>query len=298
MPRQINVSHFIDNLNSFDNSVDASNTSLNDSVTQGHPQEEDLSIFSNTHFFDFDMGCSTDISVSVDDLLMQQEKQLQSKASEVLPVASSSNTSSPSEFQLDNFDFGLSAQLDNIQQYSLANELLPADNFITPPAPTGSKRKLAPALPGQGRQNSIPALPSTQNKVSPVESGIKKRKMSVASPAVAEASPAFSETSPDLSNMDESQRSVAEEDKRRRNTAASARFRVKKKMREQQMERAAKELQEKVLTLETKVMQLEMENKWLKNLVVEKNEARDISDLHTMKSKILSGVKTESGDSN
>ena len=61
------------------------------------------------------------------------------------------------------------------------------------------------------------------------------------------------------------------------------------------MERTAKELQDKVQSLETKIVQLEMENKWLKNLVVEKNEARDVSDLLDMKSKILASrdVKSE-----
>lgn len=80
---------------------------------------------------------------------------------------------------------------------------------------------------------------------------------------------------------------VAEEDKRRRNTAASARFRVKKKLREQEMERTTKDLQDKVKSMETRIMQLEMENRWLKNLVVEKNEARNTTELHDMKKKIL-----------
>jgi Basic region leucine zipper len=66
-------------------------------------------------------------------------------------------------------------------------------------------------------------------------------------------------------------RLAAEEDKRRRNTAASARFRVKKKQREQALERTVKEVNDKNTALEAKVDQLEMENKWLKNLITEKN---------------------------
>lgn len=73
-----------------------------------------------------------------------------------------------------------------------------------------------------------------------------------------------------LSPEDKS-RVAAEEDKRRRNTAASARFRVKKKQREQALERTVKEVQEKNSKLEAKVTQLEMENKWLKDLITEKN---------------------------
>jgi hypothetical protein len=76
-------------------------------------------------------------------------------------------------------------------------------------------------------------------------------------------------------NFEEASRQAAEEDKRRRNTAASARFRIKKKQREQALEKSAKEMSEKVTSLESKVQQLEMENKWLKNLLVEKNEGND-----------------------
>jgi hypothetical protein len=72
--------------------------------------------------------------------------------------------------------------------------------------------------------------------------------------------------------MDEAARVAAEEDKRRRNTAASARFRIKKKQREQALEKSAKEMTDKAHRLETKVHQLELENKWLKSLITEKNE--------------------------
>jgi hypothetical protein len=64
---------------------------------------------------------------------------------------------------------------------------------------------------------------------------------------------------------------AAEEDKRRRNTAASARFRIKKKQREQALERTAREMSEKAGALETRVRELEMEIKWLRGLIVEKD---------------------------
>jgi hypothetical protein len=73
-------------------------------------------------------------------------------------------------------------------------------------------------------------------------------------------------------SIEESSRLAVEEDKRRRNTAASARFRVKKKQREQALERAVHEATEVKSALETRVTQLEMENRWLKNLLTEKNE--------------------------
>ena len=69
---------------------------------------------------------------------------------------------------------------------------------------------------------------------------------------------------------------AAEEDKRRRNTAASARCRVKKKQREQALEKQAKDMSDKVSALESKVQQLEMENKWLKGLITDKNDGKPI----------------------
>ncbi|CAG8556854.1 26673_t:CDS:1 [Racocetra persica] len=64
---------------------------------------------------------------------------------------------------------------------------------------------------------------------------------------------------------------AAEEDKRRRNTAASARFRIKKKMREQALERTAKEMTSKAEAFENRIKELEMEVKWLRSLIVEKD---------------------------
>ncbi|KZT29164.1 hypothetical protein NEOLEDRAFT_1128750 [Neolentinus lepideus HHB14362 ss-1] len=60
----------------------------------------------------------------------------------------------------------------------------------------------------------------------------------------------------------------AAEDKRRRNTAASARFRLKKKEREQALEKKAKELEIRVTELERECEGLRRENGWLKGLVV------------------------------
>ncbi|KAF2737297.1 bZIP transcription factor-like protein [Polyplosphaeria fusca] len=77
--------------------------------------------------------------------------------------------------------------------------------------------------------------------------------------------------------LDEQARLAAEEDKRRRNTAASARFRVKKKQREAALEKNAKAMSEKLTYLESRVQQLETENVWLKGLITEKNGGRSSS---------------------
>ena len=78
---------------------------------------------------------------------------------------------------------------------------------------------------------------------------------------------------------EEKSRLAAEEDKRRRNTAASARFRVKKKQREQALEKTLKEATDKSSKLEARLSQLETENKWLKGLILEKNGLQSKEDM-------------------
>lgn len=76
-------------------------------------------------------------------------------------------------------------------------------------------------------------------------------------------------------SFEDQSRLAAEEDKRRRNTAASARFRIKKKQREQALEKSAKDMTDKVTALENRINLLETENRWLKNLVMEKNDGNE-----------------------
>ncbi|KAG0088926.1 hypothetical protein BGZ93_005497 [Podila epicladia] len=83
---------------------------------------------------------------------------------------------------------------------------------------------------------------------------------------------------------------AAEEDKRRRNTAASARFRHKKRLREQVLEKTAKEMTAKSELLEIRVRELEMEIKWLRGLIVEK----DSRMLETLPSSEVSSVAAAS----
>lgn len=71
-----------------------------------------------------------------------------------------------------------------------------------------------------------------------------------------------------------SSKPLSKEDKRRRNTAASARFRIKKKLREQALQSTAFEMTEKATRMEQRVNELEREIKWLKALLVEKSEER------------------------
>ncbi|PWN34790.1 uncharacterized protein FA14DRAFT_114560, partial [Meira miltonrushii] len=57
------------------------------------------------------------------------------------------------------------------------------------------------------------------------------------------------------------------EDKRRRNTAASARFRMKKKQREAALESHTKELQDEMSELRAELEKVRNENQWLKGLI-------------------------------
>jgi hypothetical protein len=143
------------------------------------------------------------------------------------------------------------------------------------------------SLPPQPHHNAYPIAPSftspTDAVVSPVTPGFDgnstatKRKLSTL-----DGHEQFS---------DEAARQAAEEDKRRRNTAASARFRIKKKQREQQLEKTAKEMSDRVAQLETKLQQLERENTWLKGLITEKNGGKSTSELSALiqKKELMGG---------
>jgi hypothetical protein len=73
-------------------------------------------------------------------------------------------------------------------------------------------------------------------------------------------------------DIDEEAARAVEREKRLRNTAASARFRIKKKRREQEVEEKIRELTERESALDVEVSRLEMENKWLRDLLVDKTE--------------------------
>jgi len=93
-------------------------------------------------------------------------------------------------------------------------------------------------------------------------------------------------------SFEDASRLAAEEDKRKRNTAASARFRIKKKQREQALEKSAKEMTDKVTALENRISALETENKWLKSLVTEKHGGKDDILKKLLKEFSAQGIKT------
>ncbi|KAL2312163.1 hypothetical protein POMI540_4346 [Schizosaccharomyces pombe] len=60
---------------------------------------------------------------------------------------------------------------------------------------------------------------------------------------------------------------AAARERRRKNTEASARFRLKKKLREKHLEKTVEEYELKIARLEAKVHELEMETRFLRNLI-------------------------------
>lgn len=78
-----------------------------------------------------------------------------------------------------------------------------------------------------------------------------------------------------------------EKDKKKRNTAASARFRIKKKLKEQEMERTLKALTERVQAYNSRIQQLEFENKCLKGLIIEKNERKSDDMVRSIRQRSL-----------
>lgn len=76
-------------------------------------------------------------------------------------------------------------------------------------------------------------------------------------------------------------------DKRRRNTAASARFRVKKKLKEKQMEEKITSLTELIAKFESKIESLQLENKLLKKVINDQGSEKSDYELKLLKEKIL-----------
>ncbi|CAL1706228.1 unnamed protein product [Somion occarium] len=106
--------------------------------------------------------------------------------------------------------------------------------------------------------NPTPANPSAPKRA-------RTARLSV---SVSEQGSPESPLSPESDDKSNSTPLNAAEDKRRRNTAASARFRLKKKEREAALEKKAKELEVRVSELEKECEALRRENGWLKGLVV------------------------------
>ncbi|KAF9116202.1 hypothetical protein BGX27_004309 [Mortierella sp. AM989] len=139
--------------------------------------------------------------------------------------------------------------------------------FQTPAAiaPATTLVALAPKSPTTASASAIAAA-ATAASAAATAAALAAEDMDSSNEHEKSAADSFSKDDPDYL-----QKVAAEEDKRRRNTAASARFRYKKKLREQALEQTAKEQTARAEALEARVKELEMEVKWLRGLIVEKD---------------------------
>ncbi|KAF4945929.1 hypothetical protein FGADI_11590 [Fusarium gaditjirri] len=260
-----NVSQYLRDLNAINHQE----------TTQEEPfnMEEDLALFTNTRFFDFETGQNTDYQaqpLKVD----IEAPQSTSPSDGMTPAPSVVGDINPSSFDFIQGDFSFPDFTSTYPSTPLNGFADGAQNFpsMQPNAPSGYQPvQQQQQAPHYGQQAT--PQPSTEKRGS--ESGPGAGRGSL--------------------NFEEASRHAAEEDKRRRNTAASARFRIKKKQREQALEKSAKEMSEKVSVLESKVQQLEMENKWLKNLLVEKNEGND--EIVTLWKEFAASKSTDKSES-
>ncbi|KAI8078994.1 uncharacterized protein B0P05DRAFT_571670 [Gilbertella persicaria] len=133
---------------------------------------------------------------------------------------------------------------------------LPTTTSIAPlPVPIAARQVLMPKPPVVPANIFSTLLASQQQPLVP-----KKTTAGVKRPATEE---------PELKTEENVN---PDEDKRRRNTAASARFRIKKKMREQAMEESVREMTIKSDKLQDRVNQLESEIKFLRSLLLDKTK--------------------------
>ncbi|KAM0276975.1 hypothetical protein ACHAQH_006210 [Verticillium albo-atrum] len=212
--------------------------------------EDDLAMFTNTQFFDFETGQNTDYQAPP----AKPESEVPSSAVTTVgddltsPLGDLSNLDfmATGDFNFDNFNSyhgpgvpSFHEGLGNLQPL----QPNPQQHYAPPSMPQQQNAYVPPPTPGAGDSRKGSVVLNTANR--PIQ------------------------------GFEEHSRVAAEEDKRRRNTAASARFRIKKKQREQALEKSAKDMSDKVSALESRINLLETENRWLKNLVMEKNDGNE-----------------------
>ncbi|KAH7157009.1 hypothetical protein EDB81DRAFT_788631 [Dactylonectria macrodidyma] len=242
-----NVSQYLRDLNAINRQETGQEEPFN--------MEEDLALFTNTQFFDFETGQNTDYQAQVPKPDGESAPSSASPSEGMTPAQSAMGELSSLDFIQGDFSF---------PDFANAYPSTPLSAF---PDNGQNFQSMQP-----NPSSAYPQVPQTQHHQahyapSAAAQSAEKRK--------SESDASSGSGSGRALNFEDASRHAAEEDKRRRNTAASARFRIKKKQREQALEKSAKEMTDKVSALESKVQQLEMENKWLKNLLVEKNEGND-----------------------
>jgi len=178
------------------------------------------------------------------------------------PPASSVAPTQQSQFDFARFlaEFGLNANSDGSIAPSVPGLAGLSQVNFTVPLAVGVAPSAAPApAPAPAAQNTTPS-PVPEPTAAPAA---KRARTAKTLAAGSSTDTAFPNPEPNISTP-----VTAAEDKRRRNTAASARFRLKKKEREAALDARAQALEERVTSLERECEGLRRENGWLRGLVV------------------------------
>lgn len=191
-------------------------------------------------------------------------------------LAMSGHQISPEVMNFNQLLFNPFSQAHSFHQFASFQQQPLAPLAPVPPAPTTTSTPTAPQSPHEST-NPPPAKKPRSRKASTAVAGSQAVSSAIAAseqrPNPVSRSPSVSDPHDDASQFDETSADPSKpmtpgEDKRRRNTAASARFRAKKKEREHAMESRCKNLESKVGDLERECEALRRENGWLKGLVV------------------------------
>ncbi|KAJ4306677.1 hypothetical protein N0V88_000041 [Collariella sp. IMI 366227] len=266
--RGVNVSQYLRNLNVQEPAVE-------EAVITDEDLQKELERFTNTQFYDFETGQQTDY-----------------QAPPVKPEVTTSPTedATPTDPILGGFpaDFDFMAGDFSFGDFSNAytSPTIPAFpdaiGNLPPLQPTPQAYPPPPVAHPHHQASPGYVPPSPAPHMGIALAGGEKRKAELISGGpnghphhLAHAPPPHPPHPHRTLSFEDASRLAAEEDKRKRNTAASARFRIKKKQREQALEKSAKEMTDKVTALEGRISALETENKWLKSLVTEKHGGRD-----------------------
>jgi hypothetical protein len=266
--RAPNFSQYIDDLNAIPSPYDQA-LQQQQRQQNSFSLDEELALFTNTEFFDFDKF--TDFGLpnfeSVDDVKTQEAVPDQTARTADMKFLDFLNEglgipeyqpelNGPNAQPMHNVPFSAVPSVHNGS----------ANQAPIQPAPISAPQKVAPAPPSSVMSPPTPAGPKRKNTQKSTQE-----------------------------SAEEASRNMAEEDKRRRNTAASARFRVKKKQREAALEQTVKETNDKNEILQSRVSQLELENHWLRGLIMEKNgtDEQTEQDISDMFKKFLASQKPD-----
>ncbi|KAF8608638.1 hypothetical protein BDV93DRAFT_518716 [Ceratobasidium sp. AG-I] len=200
----------------------------------------------------------------VDSLARKQAAHSAATASTSSPTPTAAAPPQQPSFDFNRFlaEFGLSANAEGILAggagiagVSPASFAVPAPAGALPIVPAPAAQKAAPARTRESSEAPAPKRARTSKAQTPAPASTPSESSSDATK--------FTSSQPDLSTP-----LNAAEDKRRRNTAASARFRLKKKEREAALDTRAQALEDRVTSLERECEGLRRENGWLRGLVV------------------------------